>query len=64
MAFGDNYDYSDDLQQMFFATSGYTNPWLKVQFKVKDKDGNFLNEYGEVADTLYERTVIMRTSIS
>lgn len=64
VAFGDNYDYSDDLQQTFFATSGYTNPWLKVQFKVKDVDGNFLNEYGEVADTVFERAVIMKTSIN
>ena len=55
--------YSPPFQQVFDATSGYTNPCLNVQFKVKNSSGQYLNEYGDVGNVLFSRTVNLKQSI-
>jgi hypothetical protein len=52
--------YSPPFQQVFDATSGYTNPCLQVEFKVKNNQGQYLNEYGDVGNVLFTRTVNLR----
>lgn len=52
--------YSPPLQQFFDTTPGYTNPCLQVEFKVKNNKGQYLNEYGDVGNVLFTRTVNLR----
>lgn len=55
--------YSPPFQQLFDAPSGYTNPCLQVEFKVKNNKGQYLNEYGDVGNVLFTRTVNLRRII-